>query len=105
MTVEVVNQFLEKVGQDEKLQQELVKVLETQNNALGATELGAKYGYQFTADEFWQEIQHRQSESQQRQQQGDLSDQELESVAGGTLTVTLRLLPTVLGTIGSGNQK
>ena len=105
MTVEVVNQFLEKVGQDEKLQQELVKVLETQNNALGATELGAKYGYQFTADEFWQEIQHRQSESQQRQQQGDLSDQELESVAGGKggkLTVATLILPSLL-TPPSGN--
>ncbi|WDD36985.1 Nif11-like leader peptide family natural product precursor (plasmid) [Nostoc sp. UHCC 0926] len=91
MSVEAVNQFLKKVAQDEKLQQELAKVLETQNNdRVDATELGAKYGYQFSADEFSQEIQRRQGEFQQRQQQENLSDRELEAVAGGT-TPTLLL--------------
>jgi predicted ribosomally synthesized peptide with nif11-like leader len=84
MTIEAVNQFLTRVSQDEKLQQDLANILQAEgNDREAATELGAKYGYQFTPDELWQEISNRQSEFQQRQQAGELSDDELEAVAGG----------------------
>lgn len=84
MSVETVNQFLQKVSEDEKLQQELAKTLESaENQGVATTELGAKYGYQFTSDELWQEIQKRQNEIQQRMEAGELNDEEMEAVAGG----------------------
>jgi predicted ribosomally synthesized peptide with nif11-like leader len=84
MTVEAVNHFLTRVSEDEKLQQDLANILEAEgNDRTAATELGAKYGYQFTPDELWQEISNRQSEFQQRQQAEELSEDELEAVAGG----------------------
>ncbi len=94
MTVQAVTQFLRKVSEDEKLQEELAKVLETKDNdRVAATALGAKHGYQFTPDELWQEIQNRESEFQQSQKEGELSDQELETVSGGTYT------PTIIGAV------
>lgn len=85
MTVQAVNQFLDKVAEDPKLQEELTKILETQgsNDRVAATQLGVKQGYQFTPDELWQEVQRRQSEFTARQAAGQLNDEELEAVAGG----------------------
>ena len=98
MTVQAVNQFLQKVSEDEKLQEELAKILQTQDNdRVAATELGAKYGYQFTPDELWQEIQHRESEFQQKEQAGELSDQELEAVSGGTWGAAISAIGSIIG--------
>jgi predicted ribosomally synthesized peptide with nif11-like leader len=84
MSVEAVNQFLVRVSEDEKLQQDLANILEAEGNDREAvTELGATYGYQFTPEELWAEIQNRQSEFLPSQQAGELSDEELEAVAGG----------------------
>lgn len=83
MSLEVVNQFLQKVTEDEQLQGELAKALEAENDREAATNLAAKYGYDFTPDELWTEIQNRQSEFQQKQAAEELSEEELEAVAGG----------------------
>lgn len=89
MSNEAVNQFLERVESDEQLQEELAEVIESADNAgenadrRGATELGQKYGYDFTSEELWAEIKRRQDEFQERQTTGELSDEELEAVAGG----------------------
>jgi predicted ribosomally synthesized peptide with nif11-like leader len=83
MSIEAVNQFLQKVTEDQQLQEELAKALESENDRQAATDLAAKYGYEFTPDELWAEVQNRQSEFQQKQQAGELSDEELEAVAGG----------------------
>jgi predicted ribosomally synthesized peptide with nif11-like leader len=88
MSIEAVNQFLQKVTEDEKLQEELAQVLELEDNdRAAAVELGAKYGYEFTTDEIGQEIQNRQSEFQIRQEAGELNDEELEAVAGGEAVI------------------
>ena len=92
MTVEAVNQFLEKVSEDEKLQEELAKALEVENDREAATELAGKYGYEFNSDELWQEVQKRQTDLQQRQEAGELSDEELEAVAGGESAVATALV-------------
>jgi predicted ribosomally synthesized peptide with nif11-like leader len=89
MSNEAVNQFLERVQSDEQLQEELAQVIESAEDAgegadrEGATDLGKKYGYDFTSAELWAEIKKRQDEFQQRQTSGELSDEELEAVAGG----------------------
>ena len=90
MTVEAVNQFLEKISEDEELQEELAATLESEDNdRAAATELGARYGYEFTPDELWQEIQNRQREFQSQEEAGELSDEELEAVAGGESVIAV----------------
>jgi predicted ribosomally synthesized peptide with nif11-like leader len=98
MSVETVNQFLQKVSEDTPLQEELTKVLESaENDREAATELGAKHGYQFTSEELWQGIQNRQSEFQVSQNQEELSDEELEAVAGGCMRPPLTTVITKPG--------
>ena len=90
MSIEAVNQFLQKVTEDEKLQEELAQALESEDNdRAAAVELGVKYGYEFTPDEIGQEIQNRQSEFQVRQEAGELNDEELEAVAGGESVIAV----------------
>lgn len=90
MSAESVGKFLERVESDEKLQEELAQVIETAASTAtegadrqGATELGQKYGFDFSSEELWAEIKNRQDQFKQRQSSGELSDDELEAVAGG----------------------
>jgi predicted ribosomally synthesized peptide with nif11-like leader len=84
MSIEAVNQFLQKVSEDNSLQEELAKALDSENDRQAATDLGAKHGYMFTPDELGTEIQNRQGVFQQNQSSEELSEEELEAVAGGT---------------------
>jgi predicted ribosomally synthesized peptide with nif11-like leader len=112
MSTQSVTQFLERVETDEQLQEELAQVIESAESAgenadrQGATELGKRYGYDFSSEELWAEIQKRQGEFQQRQASGELSDEELESVAGGgeiwittvftaTATIATAIIPKI----------
>lgn len=84
MSIQSVQQFMDKVATDEKLQQELSTIVTgNESDRAAAVQLASKYGYQFTSDELWQEIQKRQNELAQAQQAGELDDAELEAVAGG----------------------
>ncbi|WNZ43910.1 Nif11-like leader peptide family natural product precursor [Leptolyngbya boryana CZ1] len=85
MSVEAVNQFLQKVAEDQSLQTELASVLGTPNDRDLTTELAKQNGYDFTSEELWAEVQKRQAELTQKQEAGELemSDEELEAVAGG----------------------
>ena len=96
MSIEAVNQFLTKVSEDQQLQAELAQAMEAENDRQAATELAAKYGYEFTADELASEIQNRQSEFQSNQEVDTLSEEELEAVAGGACT------PLVGAAVGAG---
>jgi predicted ribosomally synthesized peptide with nif11-like leader len=80
MSIKAVSEFLEKVGEDAKLQDEVVKVIEsgTENNKI--VEIGAKYGYQFTLEEIMQELEKIQ---QAAIEFDELGENELEAVAGG----------------------
>lgn len=99
MNREAVNQFLQKVTEEPQLQQEFAKALEAGNDLQAATDLAAKHGYQFTPDELQAEVQNRQSEFQQRQDAGELNEEELEAVAGGLCTplIGTLIVPVVGG--------
>ena len=99
MSIEAVNKFLQKVTEDQQLQEELAKALESENDRQAATDLAAKHGYEFTPDELWAEIQNRQSEFQQKEQAGELNDEELEAVAGGACTPIIAAGIGAAGTI------
>ncbi len=92
MSTEAVNQFLQKVAEEPQLQEELALALEAENDQQAATDLAVKHGYQFTPDELWAEIQNRQSQFQQKQDVGELNEEELEAVAGGFCTPALAVL-------------
>ncbi|MGL5874044.1 MAG: Nif11-like leader peptide family natural product precursor [Xenococcaceae cyanobacterium] len=81
MSIEAVNQFMQKVSEDTSLQSELAKVSGSQTELQNIIDLGGKYGYEFTPEELSKEIQSRQSASQQSD--GEISEKELEAVAGG----------------------
>lgn len=83
MSIEAVNQFLQRVSEDASLQEELAQALASADDRTATTELAGKYGYEFSSDELWQEIQNRQSELERRQEAGELNEEELEAVAGG----------------------
>ena len=80
MSIDAVNQFLEKVAQDSKIQEELAQVMEAEDHRQAAVELGAKHGFEITGDELMTEVEKRQ---QAAVNSGELSEEELESVAGG----------------------
>ena len=83
MSTTAVQDFFTKVGEDQALQGELAKALEADNDREAVTALAQANGYEFTSDELWAEIQARQAELERRQEAGELSDEELEAVAGG----------------------
>ncbi len=83
MSAIAVQEFLEKLQTDESLAQELVKALEAENDREAVAELATSKGYEVTSEELWAEVQKRQAGLQQRQEAGELSDEELEAVAGG----------------------
>lgn len=83
MSAQAVVDFLEQVGSDESLAQELVKAMEAENDRVSVAELAASKGFDVTPEELWTEVQKRQEEGKQRQEAGELSDDELEAVAGG----------------------
>jgi len=80
-----VEEFLKKVEEDQALQAELAKALEAGNEREAVTALANSKGYDFSSDELWAGIQKRQAEFSQHEAAGELSDEELEAVAGGDL--------------------
>ena len=89
MSAVAVQEFLEKVNTDESLAQELVKALESENDRESVTELAVSKGYDITSEELWTEVKKRQDEFSQRQDAGELSDEELEAVAGGATPISV----------------
>ncbi|WP_330204438.1 Nif11-like leader peptide family natural product precursor [Cyanobacterium sp. Dongsha4] len=102
MSQEAVVQFLDAVPENEELQQRLVAILESsENDRADAAELANEYGYDITPDELWTEIQKRQAQASERQEAGELTDEELEAVAGGELVITA-IIGSVAGAAGFG---
>lgn len=104
MSIESVNEFLARVESDEQIQSELAQVIESadgedatdldQKYKDGASDLGKKYGYNFTSEELWAEIKQRQDQFEQRQNSEELSDEELEAIAGGSV-ITVAVIGAV----------
>jgi len=102
MSQEAAVQFLEAVPENEELQQKLVKVLETsENDREEAAKLANEYGYDITPEELWAEIQKRQQDLEARKEAGELTDEELEAVAGGEFVATA-VVATVVAAAGLG---
>ncbi|WGV27154.1 Nif11-like leader peptide family natural product precursor [Halotia branconii] len=78
-----VQEFLNQIAEDPSLQGELAQALESENDREAVTAMAQSKGYDFSSDELWAEIQKRQAEFSAREAAGELSDAELEAVAGG----------------------
>jgi predicted ribosomally synthesized peptide with nif11-like leader len=86
MSVETVNQFLQKVNNDAQLLQEFTQALNAENKQQAKQnvfELANKSGCQFSADELWAEIGKITNEYQAKLDSGEINEEELQAVAGG----------------------
>ena len=83
MSIAAVQEFLGKVSEDQALQKDLAKALEAENDRQAVTDLAKSKGYDFSSEELAAEVERRQQEVANRQEAGELSDEELEAVAGG----------------------
>jgi predicted ribosomally synthesized peptide with nif11-like leader len=98
MSAEAAVKFLDAIPENEELQQKLVKVLETaENDREESAKLANEYGYDVSPDELWAEVQKRQEIAKQRQESGELTDEELEAVAGGEFVVAGIIITATLG--------
>ncbi len=79
MSIQAVKEFLTKVNEDQKLQVKVSQAMKVDNNSQVVTKLAAEYGYEFTPDEFMSEIVNFSSEC-------ELSDEDLQDVAGGVFS-------------------
>ncbi|GCL37701.1 MAG: Nif11-like leader peptide family RiPP precursor [Sphaerospermopsis kisseleviana] len=105
MSVNKVEEFLNQIAEDEALQTDLAKALEAENDREAVTELANSKGYDFSSEELWAEIQKRQAEFEQKQAEGELSDEELEAIAGGispTFIFAAKAIGAGLAGIGVG---
>jgi len=106
MSVKKVEEFLNNVEENQALQADLAKALEAENDREAVTELAKSNGYEFSSDELWAEIQKRQAEWNQKEVAEELSDEELEAVAGGLTPATVTLVAGTAGiTAGIGVAK
>lgn len=100
MSIESVNQFYQVVIQDPDLKQQFYTAAESKSNQellQMAVEQGQKHGYNFTTEEVAQVIAAAQSPKTDGNT--ELSDQQLEAVAGGKGN------DNVYGNIGLGRPR
>jgi predicted ribosomally synthesized peptide with nif11-like leader len=103
MSIASVQSFLATLSEDQSLQEELATAMNSDNDREAVTALAIARGFDFTSDELAQEIQNRQAEAQARQEAGELSDEELEAVAGGefvVLGITIAAVSAAAGVAG-----
>jgi predicted ribosomally synthesized peptide with nif11-like leader len=99
-----VQEFLSKVGEDPSLQTELSQALESENDREAVTALAKSKGYEFSSDELWAEVQTRQAEFITNQADGELSDADLEAVAGGATPLAGIAIVGVITVMGKKAQ-
>lgn len=81
MSTEAVTKFLSRLAEDHALQEQVKSLAkDAKDPAAVAVDLGSKQGFQFTRAEFLEAIQAAQGA-----RPGQLSEAELERVAGGLL--------------------
>lgn len=103
MSIASVQEFLAKVSDDQSLQEELATAMDAENDRESVTALAQSKGFDFTSDELAEEIQNRQAAAQARQENGELTEDELEAVAGGEFVVaTLAVAGVALTAAGVG---
>lgn len=100
MSAQAVTEFLAKVTENEDLMKEVIQVLDAEDDREAVASLAAQKGFEFTSEELWAEVYRRQAEFSRRQDLGELTDEELEAIAGGEMLVATALtvgLATALG--------
>ncbi len=105
MSMTSVQEFLTKVSEDPTLQEQIAKAMESDNDRQAVTDLARSQGFEFTATELSQEIENREAAIKQQAEAGELSEDELESVAGGatpTLITTVAASKLIIASIGLG---
>jgi predicted ribosomally synthesized peptide with nif11-like leader len=95
MSTQAAAEFLDKVGEDASLLEELAKAMEAEDDRGAAAQLAISKGYEVTPDELWEEVQKRQAEFGERQDAGELSDEELEAVAGGEAVIATAIISAI----------
>ncbi|NJS09142.1 MAG: Nif11-like leader peptide family natural product precursor [Microcoleus sp. CSU_2_2] len=80
MSVESVNQFYQQLMQEPALRQQFQAALDRESLVNLAVEVGQQKGYKFTAEEVKQALTAQSVISEAE----ELSDQQLETVAGGS---------------------
>ena len=84
MSIESVNQFFQEVGQDAAMQQQLQSATDKPSFVNKVMELGHQKGYGFSASEVETSLNSLAAQVQsQTGADGELSEDELEAVAGG----------------------
>lgn len=86
MSIQIVADFVEKLKSDPKLHDRLKALPHEDEEAAirGLVEIARDAGYEFSADEY-------QAYVRKRVDSGEISEEELDKVAGGTLTVPLSI--------------
>jgi predicted ribosomally synthesized peptide with nif11-like leader len=102
MSNQKVEEFLTKVGEDPSLQTELSHALESDNDRQAVTDLAKSKGYEFSSDELWAEVQKRQAEFATMQTAGQLSEEDLEAVAGGKYGTVAGVAANFIGGVAGG---
>ncbi|MEN9221420.1 MAG: Nif11-like leader peptide family natural product precursor [Thermostichus sp. BF3_bins_97] len=100
MSLQAVRDFLNRVVEDEQLLKDLTLALEAEDDRTAVAKLANQRGFCFTPEELWTEVQNLQAEyvRQANAAVADLSDEELEEVAGGaTAMMPLLLSGMMLG--------
>ncbi|MBW4508811.1 MAG: Nif11 family protein [Scytonematopsis contorta HA4267-MV1] len=95
MTLEAVHHFLETANDNSKILHELVSAMSSESFSHLVAEIGAKYGYQFTADELMQQISNYQTVVHDNNT-NELSEKDLEKVTGGIAANTIASLSNIL---------
>jgi predicted ribosomally synthesized peptide with nif11-like leader len=106
MSMSAVQDFFTKIAEDQSLQEELAKAMEAENDRQAVTDLARSKGFEFTTEELAQEIQNREAEAQRQIEAGELSEDELESVAGGatpTVITTVAATKLVIASLGAAS--
>ncbi|WP_342596843.1 Nif11-like leader peptide family natural product precursor [Cyanobacterium aponinum UTEX 3222] len=86
MSKEAVEKFFARIPEDNELQQKLVSILQEDiDHRQETAKLAQEYGFDVTAEELSEEVKQRQEEFAQNQESEELSEEELESVAGGSI--------------------
>ena len=89
MSAVAVQEFLAGIKDDQALQAEVAEALQAENDRQAVTDLAKSKGFDFSPDELAQEIEAIQAKAQEKAEGGELSDEELEAVAGGEVGLTL----------------
>ncbi len=100
MSADAVVEFLTKVTENEDLMKEVIQVLDAEDDRTAVASLAAQKGFNFTPDELWAEVYRRQAEFSRRHDLGELTDEELEAIAGGEVGVALGISVVTVAVAG-----